>query len=205
MGKHTHSIDKKILARIKAAPRGTVFSAFDFGDLGLRDAVDQALSRNSRQHAIRKVARGLYDMPKQDKMLGALSPQLDAVAKAVARRDALKLQKAGGAAAHDLGLTDQVPMRVVYLADGRSRVIKVGKGTVIIRKTVPRNVATANRISGTVIQALRWLGKDRVTADTIANLQKRLSIADRKQLLKDAHYAPAWIQAAMRQIAKVQD
>ena len=37
-------------------------------------------------------------------------------------------------------------------------------------------------ISGSVIQALRYLGKDHVTEETVQRLDRRLSPDDRKQL-----------------------
>ena len=61
MGKHTQSIDYKILSRIQAAEPDQVFTPRQFLDLGSRDAVDKALSRHCKVGTLRKIARGLYD------------------------------------------------------------------------------------------------------------------------------------------------
>ena len=82
MGKHAQSIDSRILQRAKAGKDGRVFTARDFLDLGSRDAVDKALSRQSRDGSLRKIARGLYDIPRQDAQLGQLAPSVDAISKA---------------------------------------------------------------------------------------------------------------------------
>ncbi|MBU4497955.1 MAG: hypothetical protein KKG09_08130, partial [Verrucomicrobia bacterium] len=95
MGKHTQSIDRDVVEKMKAGKPGSVFTPLDFLDLGSRDAVDQALSRNCRMGTIRKVARGLYDVPRKDPVLGVLSPRPDAVAQALAQRDAVRLQPSG--------------------------------------------------------------------------------------------------------------
>jgi len=126
---------------------------------------------------------------------------MDDIARALAGRDASRLQPSGAHAANVLGLSDQVPVRAVYLTDGRSRTVQIGKRTVVLKKTTPRNMATAGRISGTVIQALRWLGLRHVDDQLIAKLRRRLSESDRKQLLADTRFAPAWIAGVMRRLA----
>ena len=201
MGKHAKSIDSQILRRVKAVGRGRVFTPRDFVDLGSRDAVDKALSRHAQSGAIRKLARGLYDYPRRDPQLGLLSPSIDAIAQALQGRDAVRLQPSGAYAANLLGLSDQVPMKVVFLTDGSPRRIQLGKLQIILKRTTPRNMATAGKISGLVIQALRHLGRRHVDGNVSANLRQRLKPADKRQLLKDIRYAPAWIARFMQQVA----
>ena len=66
-------------------------------------------------------------------------------------------------------------------------------------------MATANRISGLIIQAMRYLGQRHVDRAVIEKLQKRLGLKERAKLLKDVSLAPAWIGEwigeLMRQIA----
>ena len=156
---------------------------------------------NVRSGVIRTLARGLYDYPIQDLQLGNLAPRAQEVARALAGRDAVRLQPTGANAANVLGLSTQVPVRVVYLTDGASRKVQIGRLEVILKKTTPRQMATAGRISGTVIQALRWLGKDGVNDSTLKLLRQRLSTDDKSRILEDARFAPAWIAKVMKQIA----
>ena len=197
----TQSIDSQVLVRIRRRGPGAVFTAADFLDLGSRASIDQALSRNARAGAIQKLARGVYHYPRRHPQLGVLAPSTDDVARALAGRDASRLQPSGAHAANLLGLSDQVPVRAVYLTDGRARTVPIGKRTVVLKKTTPRNMATAGRISGTVIQALRWLGRRSVDDRVIQALRKRLTEDDRKQLLADIRLAPAWIGGIMRRVA----
>jgi len=202
MGKHVHSIDSKVLSRIYGHDRGWVFTPADFQDLGSRTAVRLALMRHIRTNIIRQLSRGLYDFPRQDAQLGILAPSVDAIASALKTRHAIRLQPSGGYAANLLGLSDQVPMKVVFLTDGPNRRIPLGKLQIILKRTNPRNMATAGKMSGLVIQALRYLGARHVNSHIITALQQRLSIADKKQLLVDLGYAPAWVARLMRQIAE---
>ena len=201
MGKHTQSIDSKVLIRIKTAGLGKVFAPRQFLDLGSRDAVDQALSRHCRAGTLRKVARGLYDLPRAHPRLGQLTASSDEIAAALKGRDAIRLQPSGAYAANILGLSDQVPVRLVFLTDGPTRRVKVGNREIVLKRTTPRNMATAGRASGLVIQALRWLGQRHVDDKVVSKLRRNLKPEDRAALVKDAHLAPAWVGAIFHRLA----
>jgi hypothetical protein len=200
MGKHSQSIDSKIINRIYGHGTGWVFTPADFSDLGSRDAVASALKRYRMSGRIRQLARGLYDYPRIDPNLGMLTPPPDAIARALSGRDASRLQPSGAYAANILGLSTQIPMKIVYLTDGPSRIVQIGKKQIILKQTTPRNMATAGRISGSIIQALRYLGRQHVDDDVIVQLDRRLNANARKQLLRDSRFAPTWIADIMRQL-----
>jgi len=143
----------------------------------------------------------LYDYPRIDPDLGPLSPTTDAIVKALKGRDRILLQPSGGYAANLLGLSDQAPMKIVFLTDGPARWVQLGKQVIMLKHTTPRAMATAGRVSGLVIQALRHIGQRYVDDAIVARLQKRLSDDDRKQLLQDIRYAPTWIAAILRRVA----
>jgi hypothetical protein len=195
------SIDSKILSRIYGRGKGSVVTPGAFLDLGSRQAVDLALHRLAKKGTLRRLARGLYDYPRTDPDLGLLSPTTDAIVKALKGRDKILLQPSGGYAANLLGLSDQVPMKIVFLTDGPTRRVQLGKQVIMLKHTTPRAMATAGRVSGLVIQALRHIGQRHMDDAIVARLQRRLSDDDRKQLLQDIRYAPAWIAAILRRVA----
>ena len=196
------SIDSKILNRIYGRGKGCVITPGDFLDLGSRQAIDLVLHRLVKKGTLRRLARGLYDFPRTDPALGLLSPTIDAIAKALKGRDNIRLQPSGGYAANLLGLSEQVPTKVVFLTDGPARRVQLGKQVIMLKHTTPRSMATAYRVSGLVIQALRHIGQRHVYDSIIARLRKQLSDADKKQLLQDIRHAPAWIAAIMRRVAR---
>ena len=140
MGKHTQSIDNKVIHRIQGHGAGWVFTPAHFSDLGSRDAVASALKRYRQSGLIRQLARGLYDYPRHDPDLGMLTPSPDAVARALAGRDAVRLQPSGAYAANLLGLSAQIPMKIVYLTDGRYRTVQIGKKQILLKRTTPRPI-----------------------------------------------------------------
>ena len=115
-----------------------VFGPRMFDDLGNRAAVDQALSRLTKAGKIRRIARGIYDIPKTHPMLGALSPDPDAIARAVAAQGGYRLQPTPAHAANALGFSSQVPAQIIYLTDGSSRKIKVGNQIIHFKHAGPR-------------------------------------------------------------------
>jgi len=196
------SVDSKIRDRIKRCGKGCVLTPRHFLDLGSRQAVDLALHRLVNEGSLRRLSRGLYDNPRVDPDLGPLSPTVDSVVKALKGRDKIRLQPSGGYAANLLRLSEQVPTKIVFLTDGPKRQVRLGKQVITLKQTTPRTMATAGRVSGLVIQALRQIGQRQVDESIVARLREQLSTKDKKQLLRDLRYAPAWIADKMRLIAQ---
>lgn len=196
------SVDQRILARLAERRRGTVCVPSDFLDLGSRQAVDLALHRLVKNGVIRRLARGVYDYPKRHPKLGELLPSVEQIATALAGRDRARIQPSGAYAANTLGLSEQIPAKAVFLTDGPSRLVKIGPMTIELRRTTPRNMAAAGRLSGLVIQAFRELGQEHVTDARIRHLQRTLSLNKRRELLKDLQLAPAWMHRHFRALAE---
>jgi len=198
------SIAQQIGQRIAKASRANparVYTPFDFLDLGTPHSVGMALTRLLRSGGLRRLARGLYDVPRQHPLLGELQPPADEIARALARRDGASVQPAQAMAANLLSLSEQVPARAVYETDGPSRTVKIGSLTVQLKNRPPRQVRSISPMSHLVFAALRSVGKAQLSPARIAHLQKTLSIQDRAQLLKDLPLAPAWMHPHLRYIA----
>jgi len=195
------SIDKKIIARIRGNGKGWCFCPADFADLGDAPAVWTALHREAKRKAIRRLAQGLYDFPRSHRKLGLLAPDPEAVVAALTRRRGGKMQPSGAYAANLLGLSEQVPARIVYLTDGTPTKVKICGREIVFKQATPRTMAASGRISGTIIQALRFIGKERVTARHISMLRKKIAAVNKQRLLKDKECAPAWMRPLLAEIA----
>lgn len=203
MGKHAQSAQTLIYDRITKHGHGWSFTPASFVDLGTPTAVRLALFRLKKAGLIRAITHGVYDYPRKDPQLGILSPSTDSVVQMLKGRDAVRIQPTGAHAANLLGLSTQVPTRLVYQTDGNSRNVKLGRQTIQLRRTTPRNLATAGRISGLVIQALRHLGQDAITDDVIQRIGTKLTDADRMQLQADLSYTPQWMVPIFKRLASV--
>lgn len=194
------SIENRIVYRIRAKGRGWTFSPRHFLDFGSRKAVDLALHKLTARGDIRRIARGIYDYPKIHPQLGILSPSIDLIAKLIASKNNSQLKITGAEAANALGLSTQVPARIVYLTDGPSRKIKIGKQTIEFKHASPKKMATVGKASGIVFQALDYIGKDNIDEETIEKIKNKLSENDKKTLKKDIDAIPDWMRPIVNQI-----
>ena len=194
------SVPDRVMKRVRASGRGSVFTPSDFLTVAARSSVDQALSRLVKGGQLRRLARGLYDFPKLHPKLGALSPAPDDVAHALARETGSQVQIAGARAANALGLSTQVPAQSTYLTDGPSRRVVLGKRVVDLRHASPKHLIAPGSPAGTVVQALRHVGPVRA-ADVAQVAARRLSANDKKTLASTALQAPAWMRPTLVSIA----
>ena len=196
------SVKSKLLKRVRGTGRGYVFSAKDFLDLGSRPSVDKALSELVKEQAVRRVGRGLYYYPRKSKLLEQeLSPDLDQVARALARKSGQRIEPAGAWAANLLGLSSQVPARAVYLTDGRTRTVSFRNHKIQFTHVEPKQLVGRRRSTNLVIQALRHLGRDRINETTIQSLRQRFDPKTRRALANDAKYSTDWVYDVIKRVA----
>ena len=187
-------IASKILARIRRAGRDSrIFSAKDFLSLGSRAAVDTALSRLFKAGSIRRVRRGLYDLPRHSALLKvAVPPNIDAVAKAVGAVAADSI-----AAANGLGLTTAVSVRPIYLTAGPSRTVTTGKTAIELRHAPGWLLAFAGTSAMPFVQALYWLGRDGAAA-AVGKLKAKITLDVARALRR--HPVVGWLAEVVRDL-----
>jgi hypothetical protein len=196
------STEKKILIKIKNHNRGTLFFPDDFTGTGSADAIRQVLHRLDKVGILVRIAHGIYLYPKKDKDLGILYPPVEVIAKAIAKRDKARIVPTGVFALNRLGLSSQVPMKVVYLTNGSPRIIKIGKRTIKFKITTPKNLMAKGEISSLVIQALREIGKDNATGEQLNKINDLLKNESPENLLHDIRIAPVWIAKILMKAIK---
>ena len=192
-------VENKIFESLKSRQKGIVIFVSDFLDYGNSESVKKALLRLNEKETIVRLAHGIYLYPKVDKELGILFPSTEDIAIAIARRDKVRIIPTGVQALNKLGLSTQVPMKVVYLTDGGTRNIKVGKRTISFRNTSPKNLFMKGEISSLVIQALKTIGNSKLDDSTLIKIQDILKKEKKENIINDAKLAPAWINKILIQ------
>jgi predicted transcriptional regulator of viral defense system len=200
MSNTTQPIDDVILRSMRARQSASAFSAKHFAGFGTAEAVRQALSRLARVGKIRRVRRGVYDLPREHPLVGVKSPDPMAAIKAVMDSTGTPWQVSGAYAANAIGISDQVPARVVVLTTGNPRKMQVGKTTVYIRQTAPRFLLAPGTTAGLIFQGVRWMGKDGVTDAMVNDLQQRLQADDKRRLTDLIPQMPRWMQPLVQRI-----
>ena len=148
------SIAAVIQERVDQAPK-LVWTPSDFVDIGSRDAVDKALQRMTKSGRLRRIDRGLYDLPTFNTLTKKPTvPDYRSVIDAVARRDKARCVVDGMTAANTLGLTNAVPAKIEVLVDARLKPIQLGNQKIVFKHAAPSRLYWAERPGMYLVQAL---------------------------------------------------
>jgi Family of unknown function (DUF6088) len=191
---------KAVWRKIRTKHPGWVFTPKEFTQLGSRAAVDQALSRLQRSSKIRRLARGLYELPRVHPHIGVLSPSAEAVAQAIAAKTHSRIMVSAATALNHLGLSTQVPVQNLFLTEGPSRTVRIGNQTIILKHVAPSKIVGAGTEAGMVLQAVRSFGQKGMHEIPVHALAKRLPRPVKEAVQRLASAAPAWSQPVLRQI-----
>jgi Family of unknown function (DUF6088) len=195
-------IDNPILRFMQTKPDAAVFSLAQFADLGNPDAIRKALSRLVKAGKIRRIRRGLYDLPRSHPITGQTAPDITATVQALMEGSHAQWQFTGAYAANALGLSDQVPAKIIILTDGVPRKVSLGKLTLIFRRAAPRNLLGAGHRAGLVIQALRYLKGSPDLAKHVERLKRNLDTETKKKLASLASKLVVWMRPLVQQISQ---
>lgn len=197
------AVTDKIMKRVRGKGRGWAFTPKDFLDLGTRASIDMALTRLVQANQIRRIGRGLYDYPKLHDKLGALTPDADTIAQAVATQSGDKLSSSGALAANRLGISTQVPAKTSYATSGQTRVKKIAGRTIALKRSRAPILDDASPDANAVLQLLAHVGKDKIDDDLIQRLSAQIDDRDFKALTKAQPLMPGWMSDAVLKIGLV--
>lgn len=197
------AVADKIIKRVRGKGRGWAFTPKDFLDLGTRASIDMALTRLVQAGQIRRIGRGLYDYPKLHDKLGALTPDTDSIAQAVATQSGDRLSASGAQSANRLGISTQVPAKASYATSGQTRVKKVAGRTIALKRSRAPILDDASPDANAVLQLLAHVGKANIDDDLIHRLASQLDDRDLKALRKAQPLMPGWMSDAVLKIGLV--
>lgn len=192
---------REIIERsVRARRRGVPFTSADFRKVAPITTVQHELQRLVETGKIKVVAGDLFVKPRSHELLGELMPSFDRILKALTIKQGHVCQMNGGEAANRLGLSPDVPMKPVYLTNGPSRVVMLGKLELEFRHKPIEELPAAGQIAGDVIQALRYLGPRGMTAKRVEQLSKTLRLETKARLRKLTPGLPAWMREVIEQL-----
>lgn len=190
-----NTLPETILQQARSLPEGGVLSPKEFLHLGSRSAVDQAFSRLAKTGKLLRVARGAYAAPVSSRF-GLRAPAPEKVVKALAEQSGEIIVPHGASSANALGLTQQVPIREVYLTSGRTRKLKLGRSEVLVKHAPLWMLALGTRPAGAAVRALAWIGPTHV-GKSLASLRRTLSRSEWQVLASARATLPGWMAQAI--------
>ena len=189
------TLPESILLHAQSLPEGGVVSPKEFLHLGSRAAVDQALSRLTKEGKLLRVARGTYVTPVSNRF-GTRAPAPEKVVHALAAQSGDVVTPHGANAANALGLTQQVPIREVYLTSGRTRKLKLGRFEVMVKHAPRWMLALGTGPAGSAVRALAWMGPANV-GESLAALHRTLPSSEWRTLASARAALPSWMARAI--------
>jgi len=197
--------ENKVLSRVYGNGRGYAFSSSDFIDKLSITNIDKALSTLTKKKKIRRVARGIYDYPKYSELLKKeLSPDIEKVALAYARKFNWNIEVSGNTALNILGISTQVVGKYTYLSNGPNKIYKLENGSTIeFKKSSLKNIGFKYEESSLIVQALKALGKDRVDEAIIKAIKEKIEPNKFAKILNDTKSSTVWIYETIKKICKV--
>ena len=189
------SLPETILLHAFSLPEGGIVSPKEFLHLGSRAAIDQALTRLCKENKLLRVARGSYVAPISSRF-GTRAPAPEKVVAALAAHTGQISVPHGASAANALGLTQQVPIREVYLTSGRTRTLTLGRSEVLVKHAPHWMLALGSGPAGAAVRALAWMGPSHA-GTSLATLRRTLPAAEWHTLARARGTLPSWMAQAI--------
>ena len=185
------ALPQEIVEYAQVLPEATPICATTLLQFGNRAAIDQALSRLAKTGTLMRICHGVYLLPRKTRF-GEYVPNIEETLEYLSVLWGDTIVPCGGSAANCLGLTQQNPVRSVYLTSGRSRKLQFGNLTVELRHTPRWQLIEPYGKTGTLIRALAWLGPDEA-ADGLDAVIPALTKREVDQLSLARAVMPNWM------------
>ncbi len=182
---------QSILSAAQSLPEGGLLSPKEFLHLGSRAAIDQTLSRLTREGKLLRVGRGAYSLPVHGRF-GPRPPSTESVVQAIEASSGETIVASGAAEANALGLTTQVPTKEVYLTSGPSRRLQLGKRVIELKHGTRPQLLMGKRPAGKAIRALIWLGPQRAP-EALRQLRNQLPPQEWEAMRTARAFLPGWM------------
>lgn len=191
------SIAETILSHANRLPEGALISAKEFLHLGSRAAVDQALKRLCERKGLIRLGRGVYVRPIKTRF-GTRAPAAEKVVERIAATRGETIVPHGAAAANALGLTTQVPTKLVFLTSGPNRRLRLGAQVIEMKHAPQWMLLPTQPSAGQAVRALAWLGKSRAS-EALSTLRFKLPPSTVEELIALRPALPSWMSKSISQ------
>jgi Family of unknown function (DUF6088) len=180
--------------KINSSPRGKIHFTSDFTSTGNSVAVRQGLTRLVSEKKLERLAHGIYLKPEIDAEIGVIYPSVEEIAKEIARRDNIRITPSGAHALNRLRLSNQVPLKAVYMTNGTPRILKIGKRTIEFQRKSAKIMDIKSDLLLLIVVALQELGKDNISLEIKLKLREIIKKDTKKDVFfKELNKVPAWI------------
>lgn len=194
---------EQIEAKILEMPKGRVFVISDFADSISYDNARKICIRLETEGKIRRILPGIYDKPLYSKVLNQeVSPNMNAVAEAIARKNNWSIIPSGNVALNLLGISTQVPAKWEYFSSGDTKDYQIGNSFIHFIHRADKELNRMSTKTALVIQAIKALGDENISDEVIVKFADKLTDTEKAQLLAEAKPTTAWIYEIIKRICR---
>ena len=185
------SVKHTIELKINRFKPGQVFLPSDFKELGTSTAIRKALCRLIETGHVERMGQGIYVIPKNDKVFGKVLPSMEELAEALAKKEHVKIKPSGQYALNKVGLSTQVPMRLVFLTTGNSKRIQIGKNAIIFKSTTAKKLSMKGEITRLLFLGLEELDLQKISQTQMSRVMELLKKESPENLKYNLRLAPS--------------
>lgn len=188
-------VTQHIRNKLEEIPLGMPFTSRELIGLGKESNIRKVLERLVKEEEIIRVMRGIYARPKISRFVGRVPPPLESVLETITASTGEVFQVHGAEAVRQLGLSTQVPVKPMFLTNGRSRTLSVGNIEVKLKKVSQRKLILAGTLAGIAISALWYLTKEEISLKTLERIEQVLPANEFEKLTAVKASLPSWVAA----------
>ena len=101
-----------------------------------------------------------------------------------------------------LGLSTQVPANWCYISSGPYKKYEMGKVSIEFKHRADKSISGMSEKTAMVIQAIKAIGKGKMSPSTIQTISQRLSSEEKKTILAESRKTTVWIYEVVKKICK---
>jgi len=198
----TQPITTRVQSKISSLSNGVVFASnsFRFQDAN-QNSVEKELSKLNADGVIKRFRKGIYYKPQKSTLFGDVLPNPSAVAQAIAKLNDAHIVPDGSMALNMLGLSDQVPMKYIYLNDKLHKSEFVGSTEIVFKRINAKKLTASNKRVALVLSAIDYLGRDAFSdRNLVKDFASKLDVSDIKDLDRASKYYPLWVKNRVSEI-----
>ncbi|WP_434335750.1 DUF6088 family protein [Mycoplasma capricolum subsp. capricolum] len=197
------SYTSQIQDRIDSFRSGKVFISNDFLDIASNETIRRTLNKLVNENKIKRIMNGFYYNPEYSELIHEYEMfTVNELAFSIARKYNWEIAPFGIACLNILGLSTQVPAKMIYVSNGKNKTYKIQKREIEFKKVNNKEISNMSLKTKIVIQAIKEIGKNELNQKDINKIQNQLSDTEKQNLLREAKNTIAWIYEYIKKICK---
>ena len=192
-----HIVNKAIE---NAAPKALIMIA-DFPQYD-PSYISKLLSAAADEGRLMRLSGGIFMKP-ANTAYGVAMPSMLQIAEAIAERDHVQILPVGETAENLFGLSEQVPMKTMFLTSGSARAININGRVLQFKRGVPRNFAYKDKHLAAFCQALKSIGDGNLTDEQMSVIYEVMKhYRNSAEARADILLMPLWIRRLLTKVLK---